>query len=173
MRYTPYTEAQIQSMNVMDEGVYPFQVLEVITTDKMNQPMRDKNGNEMAKLKLLVWDNENKERTIFTYVSGDGNFAYKLRHFAQTVGMIDDYEQGIFNIHRTVGRNGTADIVIKKGTLKTDGSGEMWADRNDVKDFVGSPNQAGLKTQEPKNTALDIPPHLGEATQLDDDIPFS
>ena len=83
MRYTPYTEAQIQGMNVMDEGTYAFQVIEAITTDKFNQPLRDKNGVDMAKLKLMVWDNENRERIIFTFISGDGNFAYKLRHFAK------------------------------------------------------------------------------------------
>lgn len=168
MRYTPYTEAEIQSMNVMEEGTYSFQVLEVITTDKMNNPLCDKNGIEMAKLKLLVWDNQNKERTIFTFISGDGNFAYKLRHFAKTIGMLSDYEEGTFNIHRTVGKSGMADIVVKKGTLKADGSGEMWADRNDVKDFVVPVQKI--------NPSLDNPPHPGEAAELaklDDYVPFN
>lgn len=165
MRYTPYTEAEIQSMNVMDEGIYTFQVLEVHTTDKMNQPLCDKNGIEMAKLKLLIWDNQNKERTLFTYVLGDGTFAYKLRHLAKTLGMIEDYEQGVFNINRTVGKTGFAEIVIKKGTPKNDGSGEIWADRNDVKDFVMPVQKI--------NPSLDNPPHPGEAAELDDDIPFN
>jgi hypothetical protein len=175
MRYTPYTEAQIQSMNVMEEGVYAFQVLEVITTDKFNQPMRDRNGIDMAKLKLLVWDNENRERTLYTYISGDGNFAYKLRHFAKTLGMIEDYENGTFNIHRTVGQSGKADIVIKKGTTKADGSGEMWPDRNDVKDFVcDSPVrqeaiQAMKASVQSPPPALDVP----QSHELDDDIPFN
>lgn len=164
MRYTPYSEAQIQSMNIMDEGVYPFQVLDVITTDKLNNPMTDRNGVDIAKLKLLVWDNENKERTIFTYISGDGNFAYKLRHFAKTVGMLDDYEQGIFNIHATLGKSGMADIVIKKGTIKSDGSGEMWPDRNDVKDYVY------ITQGEPKEAP---PLEVNQSKELDDDIPFS
>lgn len=170
MRYTPYTEAEIQSMNIMDEGTYPFQVLEVSTTDKMNQPMVDKNGNEMAKLKLLVWDKQNRERIIFTFISGDGNFAYKLRHFARTLGMLADYDQGIFNIHRTIGRNGTAEIVIKKGTMKQDGSGELWADRNDVKDFVGSPEvKAAPKIQAEETGAITT-----TGTELlDDDVPFN
>lgn len=163
MKYTPYTEAQIQGMNVMDEGIYPFQVIDVITTDKLNNPMVDRNGIEMAKLKLCVWDKDNKERTIFTYISGDGNFAYKLRHYAHTLGMISDYEQGFFNIHNTVGKSGTADIVIKKGTLKQDGSGELWADRNDVKDFVV------IKTQE---QVIAPPLEVSQSGELDDDIPF-
>jgi hypothetical protein len=136
MRYTPYSEAEIQSMHVMDEGTYHFEVMDVITTDKMNNPLTDKNGNDMAKLKLMVWDKNDKERIIYTFISGDSNFAYKLRHFAKSIGMINDYEQGIFNINRAVGKSGVAEVVIKKGNLKQDGSGELWPDRNDVKDFV-------------------------------------
>jgi hypothetical protein len=165
MRYTPYSEAEIQSMGVMDEGVYPFQVLEVIVTDKYNAPLRDKNGIDMAKLKLLVWDKDSRERTLYTFISGDGNFAYKLRHFAKTLGMLADYENGSFDIERTQGKEGFANLVIKKGTLKNDGSGEMWADRNDVKDFVDAPvpgqAQASPSTQP-----------VAQPNDLDDQIPF-
>ena len=167
MRYKPYTEAQIQSMNVMDEGIYPFQVLEVDTTDRSNRPLQDKNGNDMAKLKLLVWDHENRERIVYTFISGDGNFAYKLRHFAQTINMISEYEDGIFDIQRSMGRSGKANIVIKKGTLKQDGSGEMWPDRNDVKDFiVDGPGNTPIAVENPKLEVAD------NAIQ-DDDIPFN
>ena len=165
MRYTPYTEAEIQSLHVMEAGIYPFQVIEVITTDKNNNPLQDKNGNDMAKLKLLVWDKSDKERSLYTFITGDDNFAYKLRHFAKSIGMVEDYEDGTFNIHRAIGKSGLADIVIKKGTMKTDGSGEMWADRNDVKDFVL--NQSTQPVQQSAPTQQDVPPHL------DDDIPFN
>lgn len=168
MRYTPYTEAEIQSMNVMDEGTYTFQVLDVITTNKLGFPLCDKNGIEMAKLKLLVWDNQNRERIIYTFISGDGNFAYKLRHFAKTIDMLLDYESGAFNIHRTIGKSGTAEIVLRKGTLKNDGSGEMWPDRNDVKDFV-MPVQAVTKQAAP---LVSEPNPVPQSEELDDDVPF-
>lgn len=180
MRYTPYTEEQIQSMNVMDEGIYVFQVLEVIVTDKYNKPLRDRNGIDMAKLKLMVWDNENRERIVYTFISGDGNFAYKLRHYAQTLGMIIEYENGTFDIQRTEGKSGKANIVIKKGTIKADGSGEMWPDRNDVKDFVVD----GIHVVAPSGTAVSpnllpqnsMPVHATNLSvpneELDDDIPF-
>jgi len=166
MRYTPYSESEIQSMHVMEEGIYPFQVIEVHTIDKNGNPMTDRNGNDMAKLKLMVCDKDNKERTLYTYISGDGNFAYKLRHFAKTLGMIEDYESGLFNIHKTLNKDGFADIVIKKGTMKSDGTGEMWPDRNDVKDFVLRPEpiypKPDNRIESPvKNDAL-----------LDDEIPF-
>ena len=170
MKYTPYTEAQIQSMNVMEEGTYRFQVLEVHTTGKTGEPLCDKNGIDMAKLKLVIWDNMDRERTIFTFISGDGNFAYKLRHFAKSIGQIEQYEQGTFNINTTIGKSGLADIVVKKGTIKADGSGEMWPDRNDVKDFVVAANQqnkpvGAVSLTQPSN----IPP---SNDLVDDDCPF-
>lgn len=165
MRYTPYSEAEIQSMNVMDVGTYDFKVLDVITTNKDGSHLTDKNGNDMAKLKLLVWDNELRERIIFTYISGGGTFAFKLRHFAQSIGMLHEYENSEFNIHRALDKSGKAEIVIKKGTLKNDGSGEMWADRNDVKDFISvSDNNVNI----PINRNSSIP-----ASQIEDDeVPF-
>lgn len=160
MRYTPYTEAEIQSMHVLAEGTYAFQVLEVITTNYNGTPMIDKNGNDLAKLKLLVWDNEQKERHIYTYISGDGAFAYKLRHFACSLGLVSDYEQGVFNIHNTIGKSGSAHVIIKKGTMKTDGSGELWPDRNDVKDFI-----VDTKLNKSSSVATTDP-------ELNDDLPF-
>ncbi|HWI50098.1 MAG TPA: hypothetical protein VNU45_17955 [Rummeliibacillus sp.] len=167
MRYTPYTEEQIQSLNVMEPGIYRFQVLEVITADQYGNQLRDKNGVDLAKLKLLIWDRENRERHLYTYISGDGNFAYKLRHFAKTIGMIQQYEDGIFQISQTVGKSGNADLVIKKGTYKTDGSGEMWPDRNDVKDFVVTADGHALNHSQP-------PPsfQVEQSQELENDVPF-
>lgn len=135
MRYKPYTEAQIQSMNIMEEGIYPFRVIEIITTDKFGNSMQDKSGIDIAKLKLLVQGHHGEEKIICTHVHGDGTFAYKLRNFAITIGMIEEYENGTFKIEDTVGKSGNAQIVIKKGGIKKNGSGEMWPDRNDIKDF--------------------------------------
>jgi hypothetical protein len=164
MKYQPYTEAQIQSMNVMEPGIYSFQVLEVITWDQYGKELRDKNGNDMAKLKLAITDQEGRERPLFTYITGDGAFAYKLRHFAKSIGMIQQYEDAIFNIAETVGKRGLADIVIKKGTLKQDGSGEMWADRNDVKDFMtNADGNVVSHSHQPTTPQVD---------EISEDVPF-
>ena len=161
MKYTPYSEAQIQSMNVMPEGIYDFQVLDVITTDQAGLQLKDKNGNEMAKLKIVVWDNDNRERILYTFISGDDNFAYKLRHFAKSIGKIGKYEDGTFDIEDTMGNSGKAYVVIRKGTIKNDGSGEMWPDRNDVKDFISDMPPASHH-----NSVANQPKHE------DDQLPF-
>lgn len=176
MRYTPYTEAEIQSMNLIDEGEYPFEVIEIITVDKYGLPMRDKNGNDMVKLKLLLWDNQNRQRTLYTYLSGDGALAYKLRHFARSIGMIDHYEQGTFNIEQTIGKSGRAEIVIRKGNLKLDGSGEMWPDKNDVKDFIVASPEAS-KIYDEREAAgyinMALQQNASQSAEFEDDIPFN
>lgn len=170
MRYTPYTEAQIQSMNVLEEGTYKFQVGEVILNDKFGSPLQDKNGNDLAKLKLLVKDNEGRDRIVYTFLSGDGNFAYKLRHFCQTLGMIEDYENGTFNIMRTLNKFGTANVIVKKGTTKPDGSGDVWPDRNEIKDFVITNTNLYNAFQSP--TYMPAQQAENPLNKLDDDIPF-
>ncbi len=174
MRYTPYTEAQIQSMNILDEGIYRFKVGDVILNDKFGGPLQDKNGNDLAKLKLLAADSEGRDRIIYTFISGDGNFAYKLRHFAQTIGMISDYENGTFNIMRAIGKTGIANVIVKKGTTKSDGSGEPWPDKNDIKDFVVDSGMAiaqKAKLTFEKNHENNIHTE-NKLEQLDDDVPF-
>ena len=161
MRYVPHSEEDILSMNIIEEGVYKFKVMEVLTVDKYGAPMQDKNGNDMAKLKLAVWDKNNREHSMSTYISGDSRFAYKLRHFANTIGMLTSYENGSFKIHETLGKAGQAQIVIKKGNAKNDGSGDMWPDRNDVKDFVVNAMQVPNGAE-----------HQSSPNDLSDDCPF-
>ena len=174
MRYTPMTESEIKSLNVMEAGIYNFEVIEVHTTDKSGCPLQDKNGNDMAKLKLLLWDKNDKQRSLYTYISGDTTFAYKLRHFAHTLGMLTEYEDGTFNINRAVGKSGQAEIIIKIGTLKADGSGEMWPDRNDVKDFIIAaiavePESVKFNKSNPHPVGYD---NNNDFDQLDDEVPF-
>lgn len=137
MRYTPFSEEDVKATHIIEAGTYEFQVDEVITVNSYGHAMTDKNGNEMCKLKLLVNDADGNERVVYTYISGDDRFAYKLRHFAKTIGMLAQYEAGSLQVTESVGRRGQAQIIIKKGTPKNDGSGDVWPDRNDVKDFVG------------------------------------
>ena len=118
----------------------------------------------------MVKDNEGRDRIVYTFISGDGNFAYKLRHFCQTLDMIEDYEDGIFNIMRTIGKFGKAFVIIKKGTSKADGSGEVWPDRNDIKDFIfEDKNLFKVHSHVPETVLNKTESSLN---QLDDDVPF-
>ena len=126
MRFQPKTDEEIQSMSLIPEGRYQFQV-----SDATNEISKT-SGNEMIKLKLIVWDQEAHERIVFDYLLE--SMAHKLKHFCQAVGLIDDYESGILDNMKCIGKSGTLDLIIQKGKINP--SGGVYPDKNVVKDYV-------------------------------------
>ena len=150
MRYTPFTEEQIQTQHIVPAGNYVFKVIDVQTM-KNGYAMVDKNGNDMARIKVMIYDENHNERFIYTYITGADTFAYKLRHLCKTIGMLKEYEAGTFNINHTIGKQGECQVVIRKGQTKSDGSGDMWPDQNDIKDFVVSTMNERKHSTTPSN----------------------
>jgi hypothetical protein len=151
--FTPKSEKELQSMNLIDVGQYPFEVLAAHDKDEKGQPLISKKGNSMIKLKLKVWDINGNERVIYDYLVAMDNMIYKIKHFCDSVGLTVQYEQGRFSAHDCLGKSGTLDIVIQK-----DKTGQ-YADKNAVKDYVVTVNS---KTAQVNN----------EVPFDDDDVPF-
>jgi hypothetical protein len=148
MRFQPKSESEIQSMNLLQDGVYPFEVVEA--HDRIS-----KSGNDMIELKLKLWDSEGHERIIFDYLLE--KMAYKLRHFAEISGLLDKYESGEINYLDCLHKTGNVEITIQKGQQKNEGG--YYPDKNSVKDYVKKGN--GLLISAPKKDDF-----------LDDEIPF-
>lgn len=159
MKYKKYSEQELKEMNLLSDGVYDFETLEVHETDQYHNPLKTKDGFEMAKLKLGVIDKNGRQRYVWVWLPGDGKMAFKFRHYADTVGQIDLYDEDKFEIAKTLGLKGKAHIVVQKGQAKQDGSG-FWDDKNDVKDFI---KREEWEVNEPKATP--------STDFLDDDIP--
>jgi hypothetical protein len=149
MRVTPRTEAQLQTINLLPQGIYDFMVVGV--SDKPS-----KAGNEMITLTLKVWDETGKEHEIKDYLLDA--LAYKVRHFAEATGLLDKYNAGNIDHNDCMGKTGRVEIIIQEGQLKDDGS--RHANRNSVKDYILS-----------KDKALSKPKEITES-DLDDSIPF-
>lgn len=142
MRFQPKTEKELAAMNLIQPGIYDFEVWNA--NDKTS-----KSGNEMIELKLKIWDHSGQERIIFDYLLEV--MAFKLKHFADTTGLSKKYEEGIISALDCIGKCGKLDLIIQK-----DKSGQ-YADKNTVKDYI----------VEAKST--DTP---GEDKIFDDEIPF-
>lgn len=98
MRVTARTEAQLAEENLWDTKVpYGFQVLEA-------HDQTSKNGNEMIKLKLLVFTDTGRERIMFDYLLDA--MAYKVRHAAAATGLLASYEAGELQAHEFVNKTG-------------------------------------------------------------------
>lgn len=145
MRFTPKTEAEVQEAGLLPAGEYSFEVLEA--EDKIS-----KSGNEMIALKLGI-EHEESLRGVFDYLLTDERMQYKLRHFADAVGVLKDYERGEMKAEDLVGLSGKCKIVIQPAKDGYDA-------KNSVRDYVKRSNGA-----EPE-------PVTAKKTNMDDDIPF-
>ncbi len=161
MKYTRYSEQELKEIALIPDGVYQFETMEVHETDKYGQPLRDKNGYDMAKLKLKIWDKNGRERFVFTNLFGDGGMAFRTRHYADSVGKIKEYEEDTFDVRETLGDTGYAQIITRKGGIKDKLTGEKWDDSNDVKDFIKLAEQDQYRNIKKES---DVP-------FFDDDIP--
>ncbi len=134
MRFNPQSNEELEKKAeerrtrlLMEPGIYDFEVAQA-------QDTVSKSGNDMIKLQLKVWDKDGNERFVFDYLLEAMEF--KLRHFAESVELLDLYNAGEMFAPDCVGRCGKVELLVEKGARKPDGT--MYPDKNTVKDYVPS-----------------------------------
>jgi len=118
MRFTPKTQEEIDFENLLPKGEYDFEVVKA-------EDAVSKKGNEMIKVNLKVFHGEGFQFVTDYLMEA---MAYKLRHFFETIGMIDAYNAGSVQAADLVGACGKVHIDIEPA------SGE-YAAKNTVKDY--------------------------------------
>lgn len=151
MKVTPRSEEELNAMNLIDPGIYNFEIIEA-------KEGLSKKGHEMITLKLCVYDSNGREHIVFDYLLDA--MPHKMRHFADAMEIIDAYSFGNISASDCEGKSGKCEIIIQKGQMKPDGSG-FYADKNSVKDYVKSGVTANPKGRQPVTDDF-----------LDDQIPF-
>jgi hypothetical protein len=124
MKFLPKSDSELNNMNLIDPGIYPFEI--VSASDKLSR-----NGNEMIEIKLKIWDSKGCEKIIFDYLLEA--MSYKLKHFAESTGLIEEYEKGELIADDCIGKQGILELIIQKGKQKPDGG--FYQDKNSVKDY--------------------------------------
>jgi hypothetical protein len=153
------TEEEIQALNLVDEGIYDFEVVKA--TQKTS-----KSGNQMIELQLAIWDDKGKNHIVFDYLVSITSMIYKIKHFCDTVGLTAEYQSGNFDVMQCEGRRGKVHIIVQAGQPNPNGG--MYSDKNAVRDYVIDDkgnvkiDLSGKKSPEPKD----------EPSLVDDDIPF-
>lgn len=144
MRINPISEheasSQASAFRNWPRGIYDFEVERAF--DKVSAT-----GNDMIELVLKVYNKEGHSRLVYDYLVASEATAYKLRHFANTTGMLKQYEAGELAAEDCIGKSGQCQLYVKK-----DKKGQ-YPDKNAVSDYV--PKVAGLAQSMP-----------------DDDLPF-
>lgn len=121
MKFNPKTEEQIAVAGLIPPGEYPFEVL--FAEDQIS-----KKENAMIKLKIGIYNAEGKCFHVTDYLVG--TMESKLRHFADSTGLLPQYQSGTLSAEQTVGRTGTCRVVIKVDPTGT------YNPKNEVKDYV-------------------------------------
>jgi hypothetical protein len=124
MKVEPKTEKQVQEMNLRSPGEYDFLV--VSAEDKLSSK-----GNEMAVVKLQMEDSEGRNFTITDYLVSIDSMAYKVRHFAESVGLLAEYEKGDLPATYMEGRTGKCKVGVKPAE-------GQYSAKNIVTDYIGT-----------------------------------
>jgi hypothetical protein len=119
LSFTPKSEEEV--LNLLKPGVYDFQV-------KTAENSTSKKGNAMIKLTVVVWDKEGNEHYITDYLMA--SLMFKLKHFCDTVGLEEKYNQGQFTAEDCLNKSGKCKIRI-------DEAGEYPA-KNSIQDYIKS-----------------------------------
>lgn len=123
MRFTPKTEEQLADEALLPEGTYDFEVID--TNDKPS-----KKGNDMITLQLCVFDGDGSHRYVYDYIAIGNSFGErKLRHAANTCGLMDEYSSG--NISASDFHGKTGKVLLKKQPAKDD-----FPPKNTVADYI-------------------------------------
>lgn len=154
MRFTPKTNEELQREALLEPGYYDFEV--VSAEDAVS-----KSGSEMIALKLRIFSDRG-ERSVRDWLLP--NMSYKLRHFAETTGLLPAYEAGTFNAEDCKGRTGR--VLLKIETQ------EGYQPKNSVRDYE---KQAVRKpegfTEDVKKFA-ESQPKIPSASAGNPEIPF-
>jgi len=170
MSYTPLSKEQAKDMSkppLIDDGIYPCELIEFTNHDKHGNKMCDKNRDPMTRIKLKIWDNAGKERTISTNIFWGSNnrMSYRTRHMADSFKVTELYESGQMydQLNQCLHKQGYCEIYTQPERPKNDGTGGVWEEKNDVRDFLEEVNAPATK---PAAAAPGVEPGF------DDDVPF-
>jgi hypothetical protein len=151
MKFTPKSEEEISAANLVAAGDYDFEVADA-------KEETSKGGNDMVKLKLNIEGEEGRRHVVFDYLVGTEASMFKVRGFAETTGMLPQYDRGDMDPSEMIGRTGRATIAI-------DDKNKAYAPKNVVRAYL----KADAKT----NGSAAMPPRASSRHPIDDDIPFA
>ena len=133
MQFQPKDEKDFKTFAPIPKGVYDFEVLEA--SDEIS-----KNGNEMIKLNLAIWQGDKVICRVFDYLLSA--MEAKLRHACDSCGLLDRYQAGAIHAEDFIGRTGKVKIKIEKET-------EQYPAKNSVEDYCCRPAKELGRQHEP------------------------
>lgn len=152
--FQPKTEEEILLEKLLPSGEYNFEVIEAYDKDPNGNDLVSKNGNEMIKIKLAIFNQNNSVTRLFDYLVNSHNFSLKIKHFCESIGLHELYRSGnLSDVNKFIGKSGKLKIIIR-----TDKTGQ-YQPQNAIADYI--PIKEGETKKEITNKQM-----------IDDDFPF-
>jgi hypothetical protein len=152
----PLTEQQIKLGDLIEPGIYPFEIVEAEDTVS-------RAGNDMLKVKLKVFTPDGRERLVSDYLMEA--LEYKLAHFFESIGLYSKYAEGAVSAEDCWGRSGEVKIYTQ-----IDKTGQ-YDPKSSVADYILTAKQQAEK-QERKTAQAKAPAKPGVEDGFDTDLPF-
>lgn len=105
MKFVPKSEEEINASNLLTGGDYDFEVAKA-------EEAESKAGNPMIALTLNIEGEEGRRHVVFDYLVGSDASMFKVRSFAEAVGLLAEYNNGEMPAEALPGRTGRAQIGI-------------------------------------------------------------
>lgn len=150
-------EAIEERFNLLKDGEYDAVI--VSSQDKTSG-----SGNPMMDVTLQVFDAQGRAREVRDFLVFTKCMMWKVIHFANSAGLLKEYEEGKLCSEIVIGKRVRVKIAIESGNeipadkLRGKPAGSKYSDKNKIEDYI---NQGVSK---------------GAVTELDpfadDDIPF-
>ncbi len=137
-------EAIEERFNLLKEGEYDA----VITASHDKQ---SSSGNPMMDITLQVFDHNGKARDVRDFLVFTKTMMWKVIHFADSAGLLPQYEQGKLCSEVAVGQRVRVKINIEEGSvipedkLKGKPAGSKYPDKNKVEDYIKKDDQKPLE----------------------------
>ncbi len=158
LKFTPQTEEQLQRSRLLPEGAYPFSVAE--SAEKASKSAKNP-GRMMAALKLVIHAPDGDVFQSDHFADWFG--AYKLRHFADSIGRLSEYDKGALDFSNNTYQGATGYLMI--GEQKRQDTGGL---QNTVKDYLTKEEYQKETGEEPQAKATPAQ----AAPEETDDVPF-
>ena len=162
MKVTPKTEKEIVESRLLPKGWYPFTIGEA--EDALSKAAKERGETEpnMIALNVQVYKDNG-----FVFVKDwlmDTEFgAHKLRHCADTCGILADYESGSMLASQLVGKEG----YVKIGIQVSKGS---FPDSNRIEDYATHPPERRESEEKKAASAKRIAAPLTKASSAEEDL---
>ena len=141
-------EAIEERFNLLKEGEYDAVI--TVSHDKVSA----NSGNPMMDITLQVFDENGKARDVRDFLVFTKTMMWKVIHFADSAGLLTQYEQGKLCSEVAIGNRVRVKIGIEEGgeipqdKLKGKPAGSKYPDKNKVEDYIKKEDQKPLPLKE-------------------------